>query len=75
MNILPALFHLLHAEPLPVDPGSMERRRQCAEALEAACAARPEPPADDAQAAFEAQCRRVRETRYVEAPADIFHVC
>lgn len=74
MNILPALLQLLHAETLPVDPASIERRRQCAEAIEAASAARLEPPADAAQAAFEAQCRRVREARYVEAPARIFHV-
>lgn len=75
MNILSALTHLLHSTPLPVDAASIERRRQCAEALEAACSARPEPAGDDGFAAFAAQCRRVRESRYIQAPADLFHVC
>lgn len=36
--------------------------------------ARPAPAEDAARAAYDAQCRRVRETSYLAAPLSRFHV-
>ncbi|WP_133499706.1 hypothetical protein [Cognatilysobacter terrigena] len=74
MNVLSALAHTFQPMPVPLDAATIERRRLYAEALDAARNAPPEdidPEAD----AFDAQCRRVRESHYVNQPADVFHVC
>ncbi|AXK71569.1 hypothetical protein DWG18_04200 [Lysobacter sp. TY2-98] len=57
------------------DPDAIARRLQCAEALDAARRGALVPSDDPEAAAFEAQCRRVRESHYTDSPADVFHIC
>lgn len=76
MNVLSALSHAFHARSLSADPATVERRQQYAEALDAARRGPARPLNDPEAAAFDAQCRRVRESHYIDAPSsDVFHVC
>ena len=76
MNVLSALSHAFHVSAPSADPATIERRLQRAEALDAARRSPLAPSADPEAVAFEAQCRRVRESHYIDAPsADVFHVC
>ncbi|WP_407909702.1 hypothetical protein [Lysobacter claricitrinus] len=75
MNVLSTLVHAFHVSPQIDDAATAERRARYAEALENA-RREPLPQSPDPEAeAFEAQCRRVRESRYTETSADLFHVC
>ncbi|MGY4516578.1 hypothetical protein [Lysobacter sp. HA18] len=75
MNVLTSLVHAFHVSPQIDDSATAERRARYAEALDNA-RRQPVIPSQNPDAdAFEAQCRRVRESRYTEAAADLFHVC
>lgn len=76
MNVLSALSHAFHVSAPSADPATIARRLQYAEALDAARRGPLTPSNDPEAAAFEAQCRRIRESHYIDAPSSkVFHVC
>lgn len=75
MNVLSALAHAFQPSPIALDAATIERRRLYAEALDAARNASSDLSSEPDADAFDAQCRRVRESHYVNAPSDVFHVC
>lgn len=75
MNIPSAAAHVFHPVANRPDSATLARRQQCAEALDAARLGPADVRCDPDADAFDAQCRRVRESHYVDTPSELFHVC
>lgn len=76
MNVIALITHPLSPAAVAADPVRLARRQQCAEAVEAArCRAAVDAFVEPEAAAFEAQCRRIRDSHYLNDSPAVFHVC